>query len=83
MAGNTKTATYSSVASTERSTKRLGFMQLGRLLCWLGLHRYQWRSIYGYDAYDNRVEYDQYKCKRPDCSHSKVWVTVNVERKPW
>lgn len=75
-------------------TGRPGHVSLGgRLLCFLGFHRYDWRSVkvmghsneadhdeFGFDYW---IE-DQYRCKRAGCTMGRRWFVANRERsKPW
>lgn len=57
-----------------------------RLLCLIGIHRYDWRSkVYTDDSHaGHEVSVDQYRCKNPLCTQGRFWITANVEtRKPW
>jgi hypothetical protein len=80
MASYTTPTVHSRRSGTKRSTERLAELQLklGKLLCWWGIHRNEWRTIHDEDWY-----YDQHRCMRKECPHSKVWVTVNRDRYPW
>ena len=52
---------------------------LGRLLCAIGLHRWEFEDE---RQGDRVVTYG--RCKRPSCKDYGYWIAVNLEhRRPW
>ena len=58
---------------------------IGRILCWLGIHRWEWRD----EAQPDRIGsglgsrlVTYARCRR-DCREHGEWSMVNVDRRPW
>lgn len=51
---------------------------LGRFLCRLGVHRYEWRSRYEIVG-AIELELSEYRCRRRGCETGVAWTIANVE----
>lgn len=69
---------------TQEKTGHRGRVSLGSLLCTLGWHKLDWRTVLGYDdSTGEKVVRDQSRCIRENCPQSHFWQTINAERMSW
>lgn len=57
---------------------RRGHVSLGRFLCRIGLHRYEFRTRRIGD-----LDVTEYRCSRVECHLHEPWRIANVDSKPW